>query len=196
MKLPALLIATHNTGKVREITPFFISFVDRILSLQDVNVTVIAPETGTTYEENAQSKAETYFRITGIPTLADDSGIEVDALNGQPGIYSARFAGKNASDKDNNKKLLHLLTGIPAEKRTARFRCIIALALPDGTHLFEGITEGIIASSPAGGHGFGYDPVFIPDGYDKTFAELGPAVKTQLSHRTRALKKTVDFLNK
>jgi len=196
MKIPKLLIATQNPGKVKEIEPFFNGLVDTVRSLKDGDISALVQETGTTYEENARLKAETLFQKTGIPTLADDSGIEVDALNGQPGVHSARFAGETATDAQNNERLLKLLECTPAEKRTARFRCVIALTLPGGTHIFEGITEGTIAFTSAGSSGFGYDPVFIPDGYNKTFAELGPAVKTKLSHRTRALKKVIDFLKK
>ena len=166
-----------------------------LLSLVDINDDMDVPETGSTFEENAVIKAEAWFKKTGIITIADDSGLEVDALGGAPGVRSARYAGETADDAQNNKKLLNKLKDTPLEKRIARFRCVMALAMFDGTKTFDGVVEGRLALEPAGTSGFGYDPLFIPDGYDKTFAELGADVKNSLSHRARALEKVVKFLS-
>jgi XTP/dITP diphosphohydrolase len=194
--IPKLLLATNNRGKVKEIIPLLEGIVDVVICLGDMENRVEVEETEDTFEGNAVLKAETLFRSTGIITLADDSGLEVDALNGSPGVYSARFAGENAADGDNNKKLLDLMTGIPVEKRLARFRCVMALAGAEGTFTFDGTVEGSIADKPSGSHGFGYDPLFIPNGYSETFANLGLGVKKSISHRTRALRKVVEFLSK
>jgi len=189
-----LLLATHNRGKVREIVPLLEGVVEQVICLRDLDTRMVVNETEKTFEGNAMLKSEAIFKMTGTLTLADDSGIEVDSLDGRPGVYSARFAGKKATDEANNTKLLQLMEDVPDERRTARFRCVMALTGPDGTHTFEGKVEGKIARKPAGDCGFGYDPLFIPDGYTKTFAELGLDIKTSLSHRTRALEQVVAFL--
>jgi len=189
-----LLLATRNRGKIKEIVPLLDGIVKNIISLADIDEPLHVEETGETFEKNAILKAESLFKQTGIVTLADDSGLEVDALGGQPGVLSARFAGESAADAENNEKLLNLMHHVPLGERRGRFRCVMALAVPDGTRTFEGVVEGEIALKPAGIHGFGYDPIFIPDGYDKTFAELGNGIKSGISHRTRALEKVIKFL--
>lgn len=192
--IPKLLLATNNRGKVKEIIPLLDGIAAEVICLADMENRVEIEETEETFEGNAVLKAETLFRTAGITTLADDSGLEVDALNGSPGIYSARFAGENATDEDNNKKLLEQLRDVPMDKRTARFRCVMALTGAEGTFTFDGTVEGRIADKPSGSRGFGYDPLFIPDGYSKTFAALGLDVKKSISHRTRALRKVAEFL--
>ena len=195
--IETLLVATNNRGKVREIVPLLDGIVRNVICLADLEKRIEVEETEDTFEGNARLKAEALHRLTGNSTLADDSGLVVDALDGAPGVYSARYAGENATDADNNRKLLGELQKItdPAA-RTARFRCVMALVHGGETHLFDGAVEGRLAFENRGESGFGYDPLFIPDGYDLTFAELGLDVKQQLSHRSRALAKVAGFLKK
>ena len=187
-----LLIATGNAGKLREFRQLFGAYVEsdwELVAPADVGLagfTVV--EDGQTYAENAGRKARSYANAAGLPALADDSGLEVDALDGAPGLYSARYAGEAADDDANRARLLQALAGVPTERRTARFRCVIALAFPYTTNvrLGEGVVEGVIAMDERGGLGFGYDPVFaLPDG--RRMAELALAEKNRLSHRARAL---------
>jgi XTP/dITP diphosphohydrolase len=191
-----LLVATRNAHKTREIL--------RILGPK-FNVTDLAAhpeipdiaESGTTFQENAILKAVAVSKRMAGFVIADDSGLEVEALGGAPGIHSARYAGMKASDEEKIDKLLNELTRIRPTKnaRRARFRCVLALASKGNVlGTFEGIVEGQIADRPHGSHGFGYDPIFIPEGFQQTFAELAPAEKNQLSHRTRALEKLSTFL--
>jgi len=193
----ALLVATRNPHKTRELQQILGSdFTVRDLRAHS-EISEIA-ETGTSFEENAKLKALAVSRkLTGL-VAADDSGLEVDALGGAPGIYSARYAGANATNKERIDKLLEELARIDAKKeqRSARFHCVLALAR-NGEVLgtFEGIVEGQIADRPRGSHGFGYDPIFVPNGFQQTFGQLRPAEKNQLSHRARALKKLRAFLN-
>ena len=156
----------------------------------------VPAETGDTYADNAILKARFYARATGLCALADDSGLEVEALGGAPGVYSARYAGAGASDADRRTLLLSELVDVPAEQRNARFVCVVAIALPNGGVLntSEGVCNGQIIFEPRGTGGFGYDPLFVPDGFDQTFAELPDTIKNELSHRARALVKTRDFL--
>ncbi len=181
------IIATHNAHKLTEIRrilePFGIAAVtDRELGL----VLPEVEETGTTFAENAYLKAAAACAFTGLPAIADDSGLAVDALNGAPGVYSARYAGENATDADRNEKLLSELKDVPAEKRQARFVAAICCVFPEGTVLrAEGKVEGSIAFAPAGENGFGYDPIFLYD--SRTTAQLSPAEKDAISHRGRAL---------
>lgn len=144
-------------------------------------------ETGMTFKENALIKARHAFAATGIATLADDSGLEVDWLDGEPGIYSARYAGEGATDRENLDKLLGKLTGIPSRERQARFRCTVALVAEKSERTSSGACEGHLINQPRGSSGFGYDPIFVPDGYSETFAELPPETKNQISHRAKAL---------
>ena len=143
-----------------------------------------------TFAGNARKKAETIARVSGFAALADDSGLEVECLNGRPGVYSARFAGSQAGDAENNRYLLRLMEGVPLEKRSAAFKCVMALALPGGnTYLVEGSCRGRIAEEPRGDSGFGYDPLFIAESSGLTFAQMGPEEKNKISHRARALRK-------
>jgi XTP/dITP diphosphohydrolase len=185
-----ILIGTTNPHKLQEVREI----------LHDLPVELITPdetaplpeviEDGRTFKENAVKKAVECARFTGEWTVADDSGLEVDALGGEPGVRSARYAGEDVSYENNNRKLLDALKDIPKERRTARFVCVIALAGPEGlVFVVEGECSGMISEEHRGEHGFGYDPVFYPTGHTKTFAELGPEIKNQISHRSRALEK-------
>ena len=187
-----LLIATGNPGKIREFRALFNAHVEsewELVAPADVGLkdfTVV--EDGDTYAENAGRKARSYANAAGLPALADDSGIEVDALDGAPGLYSARYAGENSDDAANRAKMLRELADVPAERRAARFRCVIALAFPYTTNLRlgEGVVEGSIAMDERGDLGFGYDPLFaLPNG--QRMAELDVAEKNRISHRARAL---------
>ncbi len=185
-----LLIATHNQGKVREFAEMLDDMAIEWLNLNDVAVVEDVEETGTTFLENARLKALVYAAKTGLLTLADDSGLEVDALDGAPGVYTARYGGAGLTHEERYRLLLQNLASVPWEKRSARFRCVISLAAPDGTILgeSEGVCEGMIATEPAGDGGFGYDPVFYLPEYEMTMAQVGSAVKHQISHRGRALR--------
>ena len=182
-----LLIATNNVGKVREYAELLAGSGFDLFRLADVGLDNEVEETGATFTENASLKARAYGLASGLLTLADDSGLEVDALGGAPGVHSARYAGPGATDADRIRKLLAALDGVPWEKRTANFRCIIALSWPDG-HLetFEGRCDGVIAFEPKGTNGFGFDPVFYMPEYNCTMAELPMDIKNRISHRGRA----------
>jgi len=191
MRERILVIATSNKGKVKEIKELLKDLPITVKTLEDFKNIEPPEETGNSFFENALIKARYYAEKTGYPCLADDSGLVVDALGGAPGIYSSRFAGENATDEKNNEKLLKELEGVPMEKRTARFVCVIVVADDRGNFVkAEGTWEGKIAFSPRGKHGFGYDPLFLVKEYDyeKTSAELPPEEKNKLSHRARALK--------
>ncbi len=193
-----LLLATRNKGKIAEIKEILADFQEiELLSLADFPDLPKIEETGTTFKENAILKAKTIAKLTGHLTLADDSGLTVEYLNGAPGVYSARYAGENATDAENNTKLLKALEGVPWEKRKAAFVCVIALCSPQGEcHTCEGRCEGIIALEPKGSYGFGYDPLFYVPAYGKTMAELGSEIKNQISHRAMALKALKPLLKK
>lgn len=192
---PSLLLGTRNRGKVREIAEILGDVPWRIRSLEEFADLETPAETGDTYADNAIIKARFYARATGLCALADDSGLEVEALDGAPGVFSARYAGAGASDADRRTLLLSELAHVPAEQRTARFVCSVAISLPDETilNLSEGVCTGRIIFEPRGSGGFGYDPLFIPDGFNETFAELPDTIKNQLSHRALALLKTRAF---
>ncbi|MFZ5449527.1 MAG: XTP/dITP diphosphatase [Thermodesulfobacteriota bacterium] len=200
MPAPALVIATRNPGKVREFQELLADTGVSLLNLADFPELPEIPEEGATFADNAGAKAQMVARLTGLPALADDSGLAVDALNGAPGVFSARYAQDLTAplpptDADNWRKLLAEMQDVPWEKRTARFVCEIALALPDGRlWRAHGECEGVIAKSPSGDHGFGYDPVFWVPEYGATMAQLGPAVKNRISHRARALAAFKDLL--
>jgi XTP/dITP diphosphohydrolase len=187
--LVKLLVATNNPGKVREFEELLAGLPAEITFPRQEGLILNVVESGKTFEENARIKALAYARASGLLTLADDSGLEVDALGGAPGVRSARYAGPEASDVDRYRKLLVALDDVPAGQRSARFRCVVALAQPDGTaHTVDGVCEGEIGLSPRGGHGFGYDPVFVVAGFGgQTMAELPPDLKNQISHRARAV---------
>jgi XTP/dITP diphosphohydrolase len=182
-----LLVATGNEGKKAEFVALLGDLGYELVSLRDLGIPQLVEETGSTFEENALLKARHYATLTGLITLADDSGLEVDALGGEPGVRSARYAGDEATDQDRYRMLLDRLAGVPVSQRGARFRCAIAIAWPDGRwEIAKGACEGIIATEPRGCYGFGYDPVFHLPEYDATMAELAPEVKNRISHRARA----------
>lgn len=191
-----VVLATKNRGKAVEIARILEGAGLSIISLAEFPEAVLPPETGATMKENALLKARAVAKATGLPALADDSGLEVDALGGAPGVYSARYSGENATDEENYGKLLKELEGVPQEKRTARFRCVIALVGYDSEErLFEGVFEGSITDAPRGVHGFGYDPVFLVPVTGKTSAELLPEKKNRISHRAKALDELKAFLS-
>ena len=192
----SLLLGTGNPGKVIEIASILADAGWSFSSLQEFPDVGEAEENFLTFAENAIAKACFYASATGLCALADDSGLEVAALNGAPGIFSARYAGANASDADRRTLLLSELNNTGDSNRRARFVAVVAIATPHGEvlNVSEGICEGSITFSPLGTGGFGYDPLFVPDGYDKTFAELPDAVKNRISHRARALMRTREFL--
>lgn len=182
-----IVLATGNEGKARELTVLLHGIAARVESLRAYPGISLPPETGSNYLENALSKARAVYRALGVPSIGDDSGLEVDALAGAPGLHSARYAGEDASDRANIERLLGELAGVPRERRTARFRCVLALVRGLGDEISaEGICEGRILDAPRGAGGFGYDPVFIPQGHLMTLAELPAAEKNALSHRARA----------
>lgn len=180
----ALLLATTNSHKLAEYRAMFLELPYKLLSLTDIHLDMDVEETGTTFQENAELKAQAYAHASGRLTLADDSGIEIDALGGAPGVYSARFAGLQASYEERFRLIFEQLRGVPLEQRTARFRCVITIAEPSGFYRsVEGIREGVIADAPRGTHGFGYDPIFLVPELGKTTAELTPEEKNRISHR-------------
>jgi XTP/dITP diphosphohydrolase len=182
-----LLVATHNQGKIREYAALLADLPVQVTSLRAEGIDQDVDETGDTFLANARLKAETYAAISGLWTWADDSGLEVDGLAGRPGVYSARYGGPGLSDQARYEKVLTELQSIPREQWTARFRCVVALAIPGGsTHTVEGTVEGRITDQPRGEHGFGYDPIFFLPDYNATMAELPPEIKNQISHRARA----------
>lgn len=184
-----LLIATHNPGKVAEYAELLTDVPVSAISLDDVGIDYSVEETGTTFEENAILKAQSYAEASGMLTLADDSGLAVDALGGEPGLYSARYGGPDATDATRYTMLLTRMQSVPDGERQARFVCVVALATPEGDlYIGEGAVEGVIAHAPRGDFGFGYDPVFFMPEYGATMAELGPKVKNNISHRARALR--------
>lgn len=190
-----LLLATRNPGKVQEFRALLAHLPVTVLSAADIEGLPDVEETGTTFAENATQKAVALAQASGRIALADDSGIEVDALGGAPGVYSARYAGPAADDGANRRKLLAALAGVPDGQRTGRFRCAIALAAPDGLlTVVEAAWEGTIAHAERGSGGFGYDSVFVPTGGERTAAELAPAEKNAVSHRAQALQKMVRWL--
>ena len=185
-----LLLATRNQKKKQELQQILNNLDVQIITLDEILALPEVIEDGDTFAQNATKKAAETALASGLPCLADDSGLAVDALNGQPGIYSARFAGEAADDLQNNRKLLKLMADVETEKRTARFVCVIALSDVAGkVKTVEGSCEGKIACEPAGSGGFGYDPLFIPDAFTCTFAELLPEQKNLISHRGKALEK-------
>jgi len=184
-----LLVGSKNRAKASEIRRLLRGLAVQVLDLSAFSELPDVAEEGETFEANAIAKAKAFARMTRLTTLADDSGLEVDALGGRPGIYSARFAGPNADDEANNRRLLEMLAETPPFERTARFRCVIAVATPERL-LFtcEGSVEGVITGEPRGPHGFGYDPLFFYPGYGETFGMVGPEMKDLVSHRSRALR--------
>lgn len=190
-----IVVATKNAGKVAEFKAALAGLPYQVMSLADLGNFPEAPENGVTFKENACAKAEFYSRLTGKLCLADDSGLEVDYLQGAPGVYSARYAGEHASDADNNHKLLANLANVPPAQRSGRFRCVLALADAEKVWFTaDGTVEGVILAEPRGDKGFGYDPLlFVPE-LGRTLAEMSAQEKNEISHRGRALKKLVDQL--
>ncbi len=183
-----LIVGSRNAGKIKEIQAVLADLPFEVSGLPDGGIPD-AEETGCTFRENAVIKAKYYSKYTGEYCLADDSGLEVDVLDGEPGVYSARYSGENATDADNNKKLLEALGGIPQEKRTARFRSVLAMAGPDGSLLLaDGVCEGIILTEARGAGGFGYDPLFFMAEHGKTLSEMTLEEKNLVSHRGKALR--------
>ena len=191
-----LLIATWNKGKRRELQQLLSDLPFAMMGLDDIPGLEPVLETGGTFVENASLKASGYAKQSGLLTLADDSGLEVEALKGAPGVLSARYAGERASDRQRVEKLLADLSNVDAPSRTARFVSTVAIAISNGSvlNISVGICEGRIAFEPQGSGGFGYDPIFIPAGSEMTFAELPPEIKNQISHRHSALEKAREFL--
>lgn len=191
-----LLIATHNKGKLKELSSILGGVSLELVSLSDVGIEHDVEETGETLEENAVLKATTYAKLSGLPTLADDSGLEVDALGGEPGVRSARYAGEGASDTDRIA-LLHKNLADKTEPWDARFRCVIAIAFPDEpVQQYSGECNGVIVREPRGDNGFGYDPVFFIPNAGKTMAELSSDEKNLISHRSVAARKAAEALQK
>ena len=184
-----LVLATRNPSKVREITAIYAHLGVDLLTLDGWPGLALPAEDAETYGENAARKAGAVARATGVPALADDSGIEIDALGGAPGVHSHRFLGDTATDAERNARVLGLLQDTPDARRAARYRAAVAIASPDGgVRVFDGVCEGAIAQSPRGRGGFGYDPIFVVAGDGRTMAELPPDLKNQISHRARALR--------
>ena len=195
--MPKLLLATNNKGKVREYKQLFRDLPFELVSPAELGIKTEVNEVGGSLEENARLKATTLARESQLLTLADDSGLEVDALGGEPGPLSARYAGAGASDKDRINYLLARLRGVSGEKRSARFRCVIAIATPDGkVKLCSGECHGFITLEPKGREGFGYDPVFYLPELGKTMAELPMGVKNKISHRGQAARRAREVLMK
>jgi XTP/dITP diphosphohydrolase len=185
----ALLIATTNRHKLEEFRAIFHDLSYELLSLNDIQLDMDVEETGSTFRENAEIKALAYARATGLLTLADDSGLEIDALDGAPGVYSARFAGVDTSYEERFRLIFKRLHGLPSSRRTARFRCVITIAESSGIYQsVEGVIEGVITEESRGTYGFGYDPIFLVPSLGKTTAELLPEHKNQISHRAQAVR--------
>ncbi len=195
-----LLVATRSRHKLRELRELLGPLRTELISLDDAGIEGEAVEDGRTFEANAATKARFYARLSGLPTLADDSGIEVDALGGEPGVHTTRFSGQKATDQSNNERMLRELRGLPPERRTARYRCVLALALPEkagprggmALRFARGTLEGRIAAEPRGSGGFGYDPIFEPRGEapgGRTLGEWSAEAKNRISHRGRAARR-------
>ena len=197
-----LLIATHNPGKLREYRDLCAELQDegmlKVVSLAELGVSWEPDETGRTFAENAILKATAFAAHTGLPTLADDSGLEIDALAGAPGVRSARYGGTGRGEDARRIQLvLEQLDGVPESQRSARFRCVIALAVPGGAvETVQGAVEGVIGHEPRGEHGFGYDPIFYLPEFGCTMAQLDPATKNRISHRARAMQAALPLLRR
>ena len=196
MRIKTIVLASNNANKAEEIQMLLGDQVEIIMQ-QDLNIEP-TPETGKTFQENACLKATTVYKKAKLPVIGDDSGLEVDYLNNQPGIHSARFAGEGASDKDNIIKLLSQMTGVPPDKRTARFKCVIALVGMEESsevNFFHGEWNGFISEETMGHNGFGYDPVFVGQGTQLTAAELDQGLKNKFSHRGQAMEALKSYLS-
>lgn len=183
-----IVFATANEGKVKEIKEILKDFPIEVVSMKEMGITADIEENGATFEENSLIKARALAKLTGLPALADDSGLEVDYLNGEPGIYSARYLGRDTDYDYKNNYIIDKLSEAKGEERSARFVCVISLVLPDGREFVErGVVEGLIGYEQKGENGFGYDPIFYLPEYGKTSAELPPEEKNRISHRGKAL---------
>jgi XTP/dITP diphosphohydrolase len=193
-----IVAATGNRHKIAEIEAITSQFGIKVITKAEAGVGDLeVEETGRTFEGNSLIKAEAIMTATGMPAIADDSGLETDALDGAPGVYSARFSGENATDESNNKKLLELMSDVPDDKRGARFVSVVTLCFPDGrTIVARGECPGHIIREPRGNGGFGYDPLFVPDGFEKTYAEISAEEKNSISHRAKALRLLKEKLEK
>lgn len=191
-----IIIATKNKGKVKEFAALFEKLDIKLKSLIDLDEPMLdIEETGTTFKENARLKAEGIAEILQVPVIADDSGLEIDALNGAPGVFSARYAGEPTDDVRNYEKVLKEMLDVPELERTARFVCVLAFAIPGKETMYaKGTCEGKISFAPKGTNGFGYDPIFIPQGFKQTMAQLEQVVKNKISHRYHALEKLEKIL--
>lgn len=190
-----LLVATGNASKLKEIRDILSGTVQEVVSLADYPHNPATIEDGITFADNALKKAREACSWSGLPVIADDSGLVVDALEGRPGVYSARYAGENADDDSNNIKLIHELQGIPIEQRNAAFICVIAMVIPEGDEqLFTGKIDGFIIDEPRGKDGFGYDPLFVVGNLGRTMAELSLQDKNAISHRGQALMQLKSYL--
>lgn len=193
--MKTLLIATKNPGKIKEFEAMFKKYGIIIQSLLDVDQSIDVEETGVTFKENAKLKAEQVANHFQAVTIADDSGLIVDALDGKPGVYSARYAGEDKNDQANTEKVIEELQGVPYSERTARFCTVLAIAKPGKpTEYVEGYCEGFITESPQGSQGFGYDPIFYLPDYDKTMAQISREEKNKMSHRAQAMKQLEQYL--
>ena len=191
-----IILATHNRGKMKEMSSILAHLPVKLLTLDDFPQIGEIPETGETLKENAFIKAETVHQKTGLPALADDTGLEVDALDGAPGVHSSRYDGETATFEDNCRKMMQEMDGIPAEERTARFHTVIAFVSESGNEWTEGMVEGRILEKKQGDGGFGYDPLFYYPPLKKTFAELNSEQKNNISHRGKALRNFCQILEK
>ena len=191
-----IVLATHNRGKMKEMSSILAHLPVKLLTLDDFPQIGEIPETGETLKENAFIKAETVHQKTGLPALADDTGLEVDALDGAPGVHSSRYDGETATFEDNCRKMMQEMDGIPAEERTARFHTVIAFVSDSGNEWAKGVVEGRILDKKRGDGGFGYDPLFYYPPLKKTFAELNSQQKNNISHRGKALRNFCQILEK
>ena len=190
-----IVFATTNAGKIKEIKEILADFDVEVVSMNEMNITTDIEENGTTFEENSLIKARAISKLTGLPALADDSGLEVDYLNGEPGIYSARYLGKNTDYDYKNNYIIDKLKDAKDEERSARFVCVISLVLPDGREFVKkGVMEGKIGYEIKGENGFGYDPIFYLPQYGKTSAEISAEEKNKISHRGKALREMKEVI--
>jgi XTP/dITP diphosphohydrolase len=189
-----IYLVSHNPGKLREVQDILAPFSIEVRNLYEFYPLSEIEETGENYAQNALLKARQGFALSGEICVGEDSGLEIDALQGAPGIRSARFGGRDLPFPEKMAEILKRLEGVPTEKRSARFVCVVALVFPGGEKLFEGVCNGWIAHQPEGNQGFGYDPIFVFPPFEKTFAQLGPTVKNRYSHRAQAFRKCAEFL--
>lgn len=188
-----IIVASNNKNKIREIKSKLANMEIEVLSQREAGFDIEIDETGTTFEENSMIKAKAIYKLAKAPVIADDGGLEIDFLDGKPGVYSARFCGPDATDKDKYMKILEMMKDVDEEKRTARFRCIITYIDENGEeHAFEGICNGKITREPMGDNDFGYDPIFLVG--DKSFAQISEEEKNKISHRGRAIDKWIEYL--